>query len=367
MVLFISNKDFLASQNTGGKQCSKRNYELVKNIWGNENVSLLMLSNENKDGNEVIQLSSNNISKYVNMLFLRDGYSYKSEKKIKKYIKILNPDIVFFDGSSFGYLAKFLHKKVKKIVFYHNIEKRYASSRILKQNLICIIKFFSFWLNEKYITQKADLRICLNQRDNELLYKNYNVKADYLLPITFTDIGEEHIYNSKNKTGNILFVGSNFMPNVLGITWFCKNVMPTINKKLFIVGKGMEKLTDKLTSDNVKVIGTVENLNEYYDNADAVIMPIFVGDGMKVKTAEALMHGKTIFATDEALEGYEVNNIKGINRCNTSEEFVFKLQNEDCYGNSREIRKIFCDKYNTETVQSEFKEFILQLYQFTST
>ena len=36
----------------------------------------------------------------------------------------------------------------------------------------------------------------------------------------------------------------------------------------------------------------VDDLAPYYKKAAAVIMPIFMGGGMKVKTAEALMNGK---------------------------------------------------------------------------
>lgn len=46
---------------------------------------------------------------------------------------------------------------------------------------------------------------------------------------------------------------------------------------------------------------------EYIYNADFLIAPIFEGSGMKLKTAEALMYGKTVFGTTEAFEGYDVD------------------------------------------------------------
>lgn len=38
-----------------------------------------------------------------------------------------------------------------------------------------------------------------------------------------------------------------------------------------------------------------------------MVMPIFSGSGMKVKTAEALMYGKFLIGTKEAFEGYEID------------------------------------------------------------
>lgn len=76
-------------------------------------------------------------------------------------------------------------------------------------------------------------------------------------------------------------------------------------------------------------------------------MPIFYGDGMKIKTAEAMMYGKTILASDEALEGYEVKDIQGIYRCNTREEYLETIhmieRNENYYNKS--VRNLFLSKY----------------------
>ena len=73
-----------------------------------------------------------------------------------------------------------------------------------------------------------------------------------------------------------------------------------VNAEILIIGKGFETLKNDLECDNVKVIGTVEDVSEYFYRADFVIAPIFEGSGMKLKTAEALMYGKTIFGTTEA-------------------------------------------------------------------
>lgn len=363
-VLFISNKDFRYQTDTGGKQCSKRNYDLVSKIFGCENIYLLILTNTNidaglKEREKIINVSNRNIVKYKNMFFLRDCYSKKDEIEILKYIKNINPDISFFDGTSFGYIADFLSQKCKIIAFYHNIEKRYAQSRIFRLNPICVIKFFSFWFNERYITKKADIRICLNERDSRLLFENYHYHSDFYLPITFNDtIKDSDIKNEKIDENYLLFVGSYFMPNIQGIIWFCKEVMPHVNKKLVIVGKSMEKLKKKLECSNVEVIGTVDDLKNYYMKAAAIVMPILTGDGMKVKTAEAMMYGKMLFATNEALEGYSVENIKGIYRCNSADEFIEAINKEKKYEFSFEVRELFKKRYSNAAIEKDFIKFV---------
>lgn len=366
-VLFISDKNFITRSNQGGTQCAFRNYQLCTKTFGKENVFVLIISDEKgidecliEKGicGKVIWLQYGNLGKYYHMIFLRHGYSQKQLSEMKDYIKLVNPHIVFFDGTGFGGLVRIFDREVKILAFYHNIEKHYAQTRLLKSCFVWLIKFFSFYHNEKIISKRADYRICLNHRDSELLYKTYRVKADYLLPITFEDIGEEKLNANEAREGYLLFVGSYFMPNVEGIKWFCKNVMPYLSRKLVIVGKDMERLKKQLTASNIEVVGTVDDLSWYYNNAAAVVMPIFVGDGMKVKTAQAMMYGKPIFATDEALEGYEVEGISGIYRCNSREEFLAALKQDFQTGYVKDIRNMFLDKYNTEAIEDQAENFL---------
>ena len=103
----------------------------------------------------------------------------------------------------------------------------------------------------------------------------------------------------------------------------------------------------------------------YYIHSDAVVSPILAGDGMKVKTAEAIMYGKPIFATDEALEGYEVSQLKKIFRCNTSQEFITAINayagKPPYFPFNQEIRSLFLEKYHTSCYIKPFKEALLRI------
>lgn len=127
---------------------------------------------------------------------------------------------------------------------------------------------------------------------------------------------------------------------------------------LKIVGKNFETRRKELERKNVMVIGTVDDVGEYYYNADAVVLPIFYGDGMKVKTAEAMMYGKMILATDEALEGYETVGIEAIWRCNDSVTFVNILRTVEFHKYDENVRKLFKAKYDTEILKKRFAVFL---------
>ena len=123
----------------------------------------------------------------------------------------------------------------------------------------------------------------------------------------------------------------------------------------------MEKKRKELSASNVEVAGSVENLSEYYYKTDAVIIPILYGDGMKVKTAEAMMYGKPVFATKEALEGYEVDDVVGIWECNDKEEFIRSITQYVAKDNEQyveNVRGIYLEKYETEALRSRICGFL---------
>ena len=170
---------------------------------------------------------------------------------------------------------------------------------------------------------------------------------------------------------SFLFVGSSGLkPNLIGIEFFIKKVLKYIDIDLYIIGKGMEKYKEKFEKidKKIKVIGTVDEMEPYYLNVDAVIAPIFSGGGMKVKTAEALSYGKTIFGTTEAFEGYEVDYDKIGGLCNTADEFVKKINNYLKWWNENNRPKfneysknIFKEKYSYESSLKKFKNLFREL------
>ena len=87
-----------------------------------------------------------------------------------------------------------------------------------------------------------------------------------------------------------------------------------------IVGKGMGRIRDNYyVPENVEIVGDAPDLLPYFEEADIMVLPIFKGSGMKVKTCESLMYGKNIIGTDEAFEGYALDYSKAGGKCNTAQ------------------------------------------------
>jgi glycosyltransferase involved in cell wall biosynthesis len=167
--------------------------------------------------------------------------------------------------------------------------------------------------------------ITLNHRDSRRLKEVYGVTATAELPTSFSDTYDENkaqkLDAGSQSEITYLFVGRAFFANVEGVQWFITNVLPNIKGTLYVVGSGMDKDAFADLTNRVKILGYVDNLSEVYYKARFVVSPILSGAGMKTKTAEALMFGKTIIGTTEAFEGYELTD-GATYLCNTADEWI---------------------------------------------
>ena len=365
-IVFITASDIFDPYGNGGSKGSKKNYDILVDKFGKSNVTVILLclptyaiDSDIKDNIICIKQPNGNIPSLFTCNFGCKKFFPGERKRIWSYIESLNPKFVFYDGTTIGKLIK-KHASYLQIVFFHNIEVDYALNKVKNESFLYLPSYWASKINEKRVIW-ADKIGCLNIRDGKIIEKRYGKKPDFYFPVTFTDSFDEN-RAKVNCNNRLLFMGSCFGPNIDGVKWFIDNVMPELpNIHLDIVGKGFEEKRKEYErgNNNVHVIGSVKETSRYYYGHDIVVMPIFYGAGMKVKTAEAMMYGKIIIATDEALEGYDVTDIDGIYRCNTQEEFVkaILLATDKHVGAwNRPVRERFLEKYETKTLRRTVDE-----------
>ena len=130
--------------------------------------------------------------------------------------------------------------------------------------------------------------------------------------------------------GRLLFVGSfAHPPNLEGMLWFCNEVLPIIRRfredvTIDIVGKGpAPREWDRVrTNPGVTFIESPMELTEYYSRATAVLAPIRIGHGTKLKTLEALAYRIPLVATTEAAAGLSLTPNKHYLLADEPEQFA---------------------------------------------
>jgi sugar transferase (PEP-CTERM/EpsH1 system associated) len=113
---------------------------------------------------------------------------------------------------------------------------------------------------------------------------------------------------------NILFVGSmDYHANIDGVTWFTREIWPAIAEKhpeleFIIVGRHPSRAVRALASERIRVTGTVKDVRLFYASASAVVVPLRVGSGTRLKILEAMAAGVPVVSTQLGAEGIDATH-----------------------------------------------------------
>ncbi len=312
-----------------------------------------------------------------------DGSNASAKECASDGINLPAPyDIVFLDRSLFGIVAKQLKEagyQGRIMVYFHNVETIYFDAKLghipgKSVFMRCVAR------NDAYSCRYADCMIAINKRDEQTLQTLYGRKADALISCSMADrlgetnaeaqsgkpdaedrvakpsakpsaetsaedrAGEASAETSAETSAEVepnaearpvmtrprprcLFLGTYFAPNNEGILWFVRNVLPHVDIEMLVVGKGMARLKAEAPElKDIEVVSDAPDLRPYLEDADLMILPIFSGSGMKIKTCESLMFGKNILGTREAFEGYEGDYDRIGAMCNSADDFISAIQ-----------------------------------------
>lgn len=375
-ILFITDECFVKS---GGGTYIRALLGIFENIAGQADFMVYFpyRTDENQNwhlGNVTIPeyRQPGRIDKIYNLFCgIPTGFLKGSINYIIHIIEKEQFDYVVLGRSFYGGIAKLIKKnypKVKIITFYLDVIDEVIKERFRKENIIeffhNIPRLLSNYRNEHISLKYSDKKIVLNNRDRRLYVQYYHEEPDAIIPIFCKDcFNSECIQQTDFFRCNLIFVGSYYWPNIRGITWFVQNVMSQLEDSyiLYVIGRDMEKIRKQLENgrDNVIVVGTVDNLDEWYYKADIVVGPIFDGIGMKTKTVEAFMYGKIFLGTAEAFCGFiHLNDYV----CNTAEDFINNIKR---YSKLREkkrfskyFRNIYLENYSEKIVEQKIRKLL---------
>jgi hypothetical protein len=351
------------NRSTGGTaQCSRRNYDALCDFFGKEQIETFVLSHSGKFSIMV------RLRRKID-LFCGRYYGLSAQKE-KKIFNLLNDkQWVFIDTSKYGRLAKLIkisHPQIRIISFFHNFESEWIKSAEDVPFLYRFLYKKVLYYNEKCACLFSDATIALTQRDANGIQSLYAHTVKKIIPISLPDKEIIPTQESVSAMPTGLFVGYNCFANVHGIEWFVKNVLPFVNMKLQIIGNGMDRL--KLpASKKIEIFGYVPDLQKYMDNADFMILPIFLGAGMKVKTCEALLYGKNIIGTQEAFIGYQLDCLQVGALCETAEDFINAIN--EFPGKFKKkynpyARSVYSEHYSDKEIFCQFASLLQELKEY---
>jgi glycosyltransferase involved in cell wall biosynthesis len=109
----------------------------------------------------------------------------------------------------------------------------------------------------------------------------------------------------------VVFFGLlSYFPNVDGVTYFVQEIWPLIakrhpNARLKIIGGQAPRSLQALLRPGVELTGFVPDLRPHLAEAAAVVVPLRLGGGTRLKIVEAMAMGKAIVSSTLGAEGIE--------------------------------------------------------------
>ena len=135
--------------------------------------------------------------------------------------------------------------------------------------------------------------------------------AAYLPNIPFYEYQLQPVDYSKTSM-RLLFVGNmSYGPNAQGVDRFIENIFPLIKKQLpevelhLVGGCNQQNYLDRWSKiDGVKYMGFVEDLQQEYEQARVIVVPIYGGAGTNIKVLEAMQMKRPCVTTTYGIRGF---------------------------------------------------------------
>ncbi len=273
------------------------------------------------------------------------------QKEIERCIKEKAIDLINVDFPHMCVNLLKIKTTIPIILNEHNIEwKVYQTIASSQRN---VLKKIAYWVDsfrleiyEKQISLKIkfDKITFVSEKDMRFAIEHhfYLQEKCKLIPV---GSDKQILSNMENqsKRKNIIFVGKmSYAPNVEAVMWFVNEILPRIqarygNVRFYIVGKEPLVKVQKLAKENVIVTGMVDNVKQYYEQADLVVLPLKNGGGVKVKLLEAIGYGKMVVSTSVGVEGTIYADGETITIADEEADFADKCI--DCLATTAEAKK----------------------------
>ncbi len=304
------------------------------------------------------------------------------EEKIIEKLNANQFDIVHLEGL---FVAPYIpvirkHSNAKITIRTHNVEHLIWDRLIENEKSAVKRKYLSI---QNARLKKLELQI-LNEADgivtitdyDKKLFEQLGIKTKAVVSPTGILLDRYAINRSLTNTNSVFHLASmDWMPNTEAVDWFLDKVWPKYlktenNLQFTLAGRFMPDSYLKRNEGNLKVIGSIDDNIQFYNEHEIMMVPLQSGSGMRIKIIEGMAMGKVIVSTSIGAEGIPVTHNENIIIANTPEEFANAIKNlssnqelKTKIGNN--ARKFIEDYFENTKLISELLKFYESLAKFS--
>lgn len=227
----------------------------------------------------------------------------------------VQPTAVFFDSTLFGPLAV-VAKRWGCYVFTqsHNCEYDFYAGEVALRGGLAGELLRATFRAESQAIESSDVVFTLSDYDRERIRQIYGGPDDcrivnphlQSLASRLQNVRQRHV---RSGPPTAVFLGSASHQNQLACSLLA-NRWTGNSAQLKVIGSVCEFLSCEhddasLASRGITVTGFVNSLENALADADAMVCPMHLGSGIKVKMIDALANGCPVLTSPEALHGFE--------------------------------------------------------------
>lgn len=161
-----------------------------------------------------------------------------------------------------------------------------------------------------------------------------------------------------------------WMPNIEGIKWLLKYVVPVIEKnapeiRVNLAGRNMPAWVYENKSPVLNVIGEVDDAAKFIGSQSVLLVPLLSGSGIRIKIIEAMSMGKAVISTTTGAEGIHVIHEENIFLADDPQSFAEAIiylytHPEKVYSTGKKGRELMMKNHNYQAAVASFDK-LLQL------
>ena len=258
------------------------------------------------------------------------------ERQIMVAVRAHKPDVVICD-----FLAPAVNMprglSTPTVLFQHNVEsfiwERHAHvARSALTRLFFGEQYRRMRNWERRLCAQFDHVIAVSETDAAAFRTQFGVGSVSSVA-TGVDVAYFAPQAIERRPGSIVFTGAmDWLPNVDGIEWFVRECFPEIRRRhadarLSIVGRDPAPRIQALhdPENGIEVTGTVPDVRPYLAQAAAVVVPLRIGGGTRLKIFEALSMNCPMVSTPIGAEGLPVEHDRHLLLAEHASEFTEAL------------------------------------------
>jgi polysaccharide biosynthesis protein PslH len=226
------------------------------------------------------------------------------------------------------------HLEVPTVLFEHNVEaaiwERHATVATHPLKKAYMREQWRRMLRwETRECRRFDHVVAVSDADRDTFRDRMGVSHVSSVP-TGVDIEYFAPTGATRNPHEIVFTGSmDWLPNEDGLEWFCDEILPLVRSQvpaatLSVVGRNPSARVKSLASrhSGVTVTGTVPDVRPYLERAGALVVPLRIGGGTRLKIYEGMSMGRPTVSTTIGAEGLPVRHAEEILIADTAPAFA---------------------------------------------